>query len=227
MITRALDAAAPASWVAGDEVYGASSDLRAELESRQIGYVLAVACDHRIDTANGTWRADEIAKRLPRTAWNQLSAGDGAKGNRWYRWALIDIASDLPGHRWLLVRRNPATGELAYYRCYSPHPVPLKTLVTVAGRRRTIEEIVPSRQGVVRSGRASGPNLDLMATLGRLVDAGLRLPRRPNRPRPISTTGSRDDPADLPPPACATTSSDKAVTDENHDLGESGLARCR
>jgi len=43
-------------------------------------------------------------------------------------------------HRWLLVRRNLRTRELAFYRCYSPHHVPLATLVRPAGRRWTIEE---------------------------------------------------------------------------------------
>lgn len=32
----------------------------------------------------------------------------------------------------MLIRRNRSTGELAYYRCYSPAPVPLTVLVTVA-----------------------------------------------------------------------------------------------
>src|SRR4029453_9025550 len=48
MITRALNAGVPARWVAGDEVYGADPDLRAELEAQQVGYVLAVGCDRRI-----------------------------------------------------------------------------------------------------------------------------------------------------------------------------------
>lgn len=33
-----------------------------------------------------------------------------------------------------MIRRNNATGELAYYRCWSPTPVPLRELVCVAGR---------------------------------------------------------------------------------------------
>lgn len=37
MLTRALDAGVPASWVTGDEVYGADPRLRAELEARGIG----------------------------------------------------------------------------------------------------------------------------------------------------------------------------------------------
>lgn len=43
MITRALDAGVPARWAAGDEVYGADPALRAELEARQLGYVLPSA----------------------------------------------------------------------------------------------------------------------------------------------------------------------------------------
>jgi hypothetical protein len=39
-----------------------------------------------------------------------------------------------------LIRRNNATGELAYYRCWSQAPVPLRDLVRVACRRWTIEE---------------------------------------------------------------------------------------
>jgi hypothetical protein len=45
-----------------------------------------------------------------------LSAGDGAKGPRFYEWAWVEIDPDQPGHRWLLIRRN-TSGELAYYRC--------------------------------------------------------------------------------------------------------------
>ena len=44
-----------------------------------------------------------------------------------------------PGYRYLLIRRNRHTGELAFYRCYAPDPVPLPTLVSVAGLRWTIE----------------------------------------------------------------------------------------
>jgi hypothetical protein len=33
---------------------------------------------------------------------------------------------------WLLIRRHRYTGELAFYRCYSPEVVPLRELVRVA-----------------------------------------------------------------------------------------------
>jgi len=77
---------------------------------------------------------------------------DGTKGPRFYEWAWIMIDPDTtdapPGHRWLLVRRNPDTAEIAHYRCYSPKPVPLGTLIRVAGRRWTIEENFQTGKGL-------------------------------------------------------------------------------
>jgi SRSO17 transposase len=140
MIARALDAGTPARWVAADEVYGADPGLRADLEHRAMGYVLAVACSHPVSTAAGKRRADQLARVLPRSAWQRCSAGAGAKGYRYYDWAWISIEPGRPGHRWLMIRRHPRTGQLAFYRCYAPRPVPLAALVQVAGRRWTVEE---------------------------------------------------------------------------------------
>jgi SRSO17 transposase len=155
MLTRALNAGVPARWVAGDEVYGADPVLRAELESRRVGYVLAIGCDRRIPTAAGLLRADHITAGLPKKAWQQLSAGPGAKGHRLYDWALLthpDPAgrADLTDGQcwWLLVRRHQVTGELAFYRCYSPAVVPLRELVRVAGRRWTVEESFQAAKGL-------------------------------------------------------------------------------
>ncbi len=134
MIARALDAGVKARWVAGDEVYGADPHLRQELEQRQVGYVLAVSREHRVSTGAGKQRAGQITQQLPKRAWQQYSAGHGVKGPRVYDWVLVDVDHDQQGHRWLLVRRNTATGELAYYRCYSPDPVPLSVLVRIAGK---------------------------------------------------------------------------------------------
>lgn len=48
MIERALHVGTPAAWAAGDEVYGDNPKLRAALETRELGYVLAVSCANRI-----------------------------------------------------------------------------------------------------------------------------------------------------------------------------------
>jgi SRSO17 transposase len=155
MITRALDAGVPAAWVAGDEVYGTNPGLRAELEAREIGYVLAVACDHRVPFGGATQRADTLLRHVPARAWQQVSCGKGAKGHRHYDWAFLRLdhgeaaPDDQAGKHWLMVRRKHKTGELAFYRCYTPRPVPLAVLVRVAGVRWTIEERFQTSKGLV------------------------------------------------------------------------------
>jgi hypothetical protein len=47
-----------------------------------------------------------------------------------------------------MVRRNQQTGELAFYRCFTPRPVPLAVLVRVAGRRWTVEEAFQAGKGL-------------------------------------------------------------------------------
>lgn len=147
MIRSALDAGVPASFVAGDEVYGDDSKLRTALEQRRIGYVLAVSCDHRYPTPHGPVRIDQLTADLPTQSWQIRSAGAGSKGHRWYSWALLTLPYDKAGYRWMLVRRNDSTGELAFYRCYAPHQVPLADLVRVAGQRWKIEESFQTAKG--------------------------------------------------------------------------------
>jgi len=65
-----------------------------------------------------------VAAMLPRRPWQTRNAGVGAKGPRDYEWAWIAI--DAHPHRWLLIRRNPTTGELAFYRCWAPHRADVK-----------------------------------------------------------------------------------------------------
>ena len=149
MIERAVTAGVPFAWTAADEAYGDNGPLRTWLEDTQIRYVLAVSCDHRVPAGAGhAIRADQLAARLPRRAWQQMSAGTGAKGYRYYDWAFLAISNSRPGHRWLLIRRHPRTRELAFYRCYAPHPVPLAALVKAAGLRWTAEENFQASKGL-------------------------------------------------------------------------------
>ncbi|WP_436844637.1 hypothetical protein [Streptomyces wuyuanensis] len=122
--------------------------MRSALKERGLGYVLAVACSAEVTTGAGTFRADALVKKVPKRSWQKLSAGRGAKGQRFNDWAVIDLADPRPGSRQLLIRRNRTTGELAYYRCYSPEPVPLTTLVKVAGCRWRVEETFQSEKGL-------------------------------------------------------------------------------
>jgi hypothetical protein len=89
-----------------------------------------------------------VAESLPAPFWQRRSAGAGSKGPRRYDWAWADIGTaDQPGHS-LLIRRA-SDGQLAYYRCWSPTPVTLATLVRVAGTRWCIEEGFQTGKGQV------------------------------------------------------------------------------
>jgi hypothetical protein len=91
-------------------------------------------------------RAEALLRRVRARAWQCVSAGKGAKGHRHDDWAFLRLDHDGPApggqarQHWLMTRRNQRTGAAAYYRCYTPRPVPLAVLVRVAGRRWTIEE---------------------------------------------------------------------------------------
>ncbi|MGE5288310.1 MAG: IS701 family transposase [Micromonosporaceae bacterium] len=151
LIDRAVAAQVPASWVAGDEVYGADPRLRAAVRGHGLGYVLAVAANRRVATDAGAIRVDALPALIPPRAWQRHSAGFGAHGPRLYSWAwfrlLAEDNADTGVHH-LLIRRNDTTGEHAYLRCYSPRPVPLRTLVAVAGQRWRIEESFQAAKGL-------------------------------------------------------------------------------
>lgn len=160
MIDRALDAGVPASWVAGDEVYGANPALARHLEARGLGYVLAIArnCRLPVDAVHEVSAAG-LAASLPRSAWETRSAGTGAHGQRWYQWAWVGLdsrvagggstAADPGGRSWsLLIRRHPRTGEQAYYLASALGPTTLSQLVRVAGRRWAIEESFQASKGL-------------------------------------------------------------------------------
>jgi SRSO17 transposase len=147
MIDAAVAAGVPTRWVAADEAYGNSSAFRAHLREHALGYVLAVSRSHLVPLDGGKvrLRADRIAAALPASAWQRRSAGAGSKGPRYYDWAWLDQVStdadpDDGGQHSLLVRRNTTTGELAFYRCWTPQPASLADLVRVAGTRWTVEE---------------------------------------------------------------------------------------
>jgi hypothetical protein len=86
-------------------------------------------------------RADVLAAALLAASWQIRSAGTGAKGPRWYQWAYLHLEEEPPfgGQRYLLIRRNRNTGELAFYRCWAPQPVALDALVATAGIRWKVE----------------------------------------------------------------------------------------
>jgi SRSO17 transposase len=153
MIARAIAAKVPFSFVAADSVYG-TGDIEAMLRKAGKGYVLGVASNHvfhswgKKQLVGGT--AAKIAQSLPKSAWRRLSSGEGTKGPRLHDWAYIELADLDVGEyndalkgtwtRGMLVRRNIADGELAFFSIWCPKGTPMKTLVSVEGHRWSIED---------------------------------------------------------------------------------------
>jgi SRSO17 transposase len=135
-----------AAFVAGDEVYG-GRQLRRSIRQRGMGYVLAVRANHTVGTGSGrTVTAAAAAGLIPARAWQRMRTGSGTKGTRHYDWAMLEVTSDdTPGghgdgHSVLLARRHRYTGQLSFYRCWTPGPVPLSRLIAVAVARWRVEE---------------------------------------------------------------------------------------
>jgi len=162
MITRALDPGTPARWVAGDEVYGDNPHLRAALEDRRTGYVLAVSSTHQVTTVAGKFPAKAIVAKIPKRAWQRRSAGAGAKGERYDDWAQADIhgPADRPttGGCW-----SAATGEAANSpSTAASHPTPSRCPTWCgwpdgAGRWRRPSRPARAWRGWTSTRSAAGP----------------------------------------------------------------------
>ena len=161
MIERAIAAGVPFSWViccantgvVGDTVYG-TGEVEMALRRAGRGYVLGTAATQPFNSWVGkpevSGTAEEIAHGLDTTAWKRLSAGEGTKGARLYDWAyleLADLAADefnpaLSGTwtRGLLIRRNISDQSFAYFSTWCPTGTSIETLVTVEGKRWSIED---------------------------------------------------------------------------------------
>lgn len=153
MVERALDEGVPASWVAGDCVYGDDPELRRRLEARRIGYVMATSHnDAAVAISLRTRPLREVIAALAEGDWQRLSAGEGSQGPRLYDWQLV-MLSTFPNAAWrrgLLVQRSVHDpSEIKVHRCFFPVGTSLSTLVHVAGCRWTIETDIEEAKGEV------------------------------------------------------------------------------
>jgi SRSO17 transposase len=153
MIARAITTGVPFSWVAADTVYGVG-DIERDLRGAAKGYVLGVDAAHIFRSWDKPRRvagsAKDIAEALEPSDWKQLSAGAGTKGPRLHDWCYLELA-DLDAEefndenhglwtRGLLIRRNIADGDLAYFTTWCPAGTSIETLIKVEGHRWAIED---------------------------------------------------------------------------------------
>jgi SRSO17 transposase len=147
LLQHAHDQGIRAGFVAGDEVYG-GRDLRKSIRARGTGYVLAVRSTYAVTLPSGRRLSVKTASNLVKPAmWQRMRTGSATKGAKDYHWAMIAILpDDTPGgqeddgHAFLLLRQHRYTGTVSYYLCWSPGPVPLAKLISVAVARWKIEE---------------------------------------------------------------------------------------
>ena len=153
MIARAIAARVPFAWVAADSVYGVG-DIEMALRRAGCGYVLGVNSNHQFKSWRGkppvAGTAEQIVGLIDPRHWQRLSAGDGTKGARLHDWAYCELADlDAADYnekhsglwtRGLLIRRNIADGDLAFFSTWCPAGTGIQTLVTVEGHRWAIED---------------------------------------------------------------------------------------
>ena len=180
MIDRAIDAGVPFAWVTADTVYGTGA-VEMALRRAGKGYVLGVSATSQFNSwgekppVAGT--AAEIADKLDPSAWRRLSAGAGAKGERLFDWAYLELADleaaeyneTLSGlwTRGLLIRRNIADGALAFFATWCPAGTEMETLV--GGRGPAL-----GHRGWLRDGQErTGPRPQRDPVLARLAPARL------------------------------------------------------
>lgn len=123
MIERALLAQVPFGWITTDAVYGNDRRLRVWLEEQDLFHVMAVGVDQHVWLGFRQPRVKAVVEKIPDAAWHMLSCGAGAKGERLYEWAAVELLSFMleERKRWLLVRRKinePA--EMACYVVFGP-----------------------------------------------------------------------------------------------------------
>src|SRR3954468_2793969 len=148
MLARAFAAGVPCRWVTGDSIYGADYALRRSIEKSGRGYVLAMTSRQRLGFKTvADWLED-----VPASGWQQLSAGEGAKGPRLYDWAWLPYWSEAERgwQKGLLIRRKLAQPEaFTFYLTLAPEGTGLSDLVRIAGTRWTIEACFEAAKGEV------------------------------------------------------------------------------
>lgn len=143
MLQQAMADQVPAQWVTADEVYGSDYRFRRCCEQLGLGYVVAVSSATHLFLNGHRTKVSEHLVRLPEDAWQTLSCGAGAKGERLFDWALVTWPSpeDDGFERGWLVRRSLSDPmEIAHYFIHAVPGTSLEAIVRIAGRRWTIEE---------------------------------------------------------------------------------------
>jgi len=177
MLEHAWQQGVPMRWVAGDEVYGDSVELRDLVARHGRVYVLAVRQytpiwterprvvepgvqergrpRTKVHLANGAPPATSMAAAItawPEGRWQRVTVAEGEKGLVTYNWArqrVVESRDGLPGPEvWLIARRSLSDAhDIAYYLSNASADTPLLKLAQVASLRYTVEQCIEEAKG--------------------------------------------------------------------------------
>jgi len=158
-----------ARWLAADALYGNSPAFRDGVAALALYYFTAISCDTliwrrqvallvpaytgkgrkpsklRLKTpSNAPDRVDDLAKRLPKSAWKRTTIKEGSKGPIVSDLAIVRVTEardGLPGPRlWLVIRRNVADpSDVRYYLSNASEATPEAELARLVGMRWPVE----------------------------------------------------------------------------------------
>jgi SRSO17 transposase len=158
-----------ARWLAADGLYGNTPAFRDGVAALSLYYFTAVSCDTliwrrqvalfvptysgkgrkptklRLKTpSNAPYRVDELAKRLPKSAWKRTTIKEGSKGPLLCDVVMVRVTEardGLPGpHLWLVIRRNVADPtDVRYYLSNAPETTAETELARMLGMRWPVE----------------------------------------------------------------------------------------
>lgn len=157
MLERALaDEHLAFRWFVADSGYGRDPDLRAFCHARRVSYVVAVPVDLPLVGVYGeALRPDTVFGQAGTVDWQRRSVGNGAKGRRFYDWAVHSVVvKDQPpadgfAHTLLARRATRAKTtskhpdgiyEIEYFLVHALIGTPIPKMIGAAGLRWNIED---------------------------------------------------------------------------------------
>jgi SRSO17 transposase len=168
-----------ARWLAADALYGNSPAFRDGVAALSLYYFTAVSCDTliwrrqvallmpsysgkgrkpsrvRLKTpSNAPYRVDQLAKRLPKSAWKRTTIKEGSKGPIVSDVAMVRVTETregLPGPRlWLVIGRNVADpSDVRYYLSNASETTTEAELARLLGMRWPVELTFEQGKGEV------------------------------------------------------------------------------
>ncbi|MDQ2997060.1 MAG: IS701 family transposase [Chloroflexota bacterium] len=168
-----------ARWLAADALYGNSPAFRDGVAALSLYYFTAIACDMllwrrqvalimpsysgkgrkptklRLKTpSNAPYRVEDLAKRLPKSAWKRTTIKEGSKGPLVCDVAIVRVTEardGLPGPRvWLILRRNVADArDVRYSLSNAPETTTEAELARMLGMRWPVDLTFEQRKQAV------------------------------------------------------------------------------